>query len=120
MNESTCRIQAKIFCFIIITALSGCISGQTHVAGLEPQARTLEGTDYADLGAAEGESSSFHLFWFFPVTRPINYDQAVEDAVSSKGGDNLINVRFWIERQFWIMGTVHILHVRGNVIRYQK
>ena len=105
---------------VLILHNSGCICIQTNVAGLEPQARALESGDYVDLGVSEGESSSFHLFWFFPVTTPMDYNLAIEDAISSKGGENLINVRFWIERQFWIVGTVQVLHVRGNVIRYQK
>lgn len=100
--------------------LSGCLAIRKHPVGLEPVARTLEQADFDDLGESEGESSSFNLLWLVPVTRPVSYDAAVIDAISKRDGDNLINVRYWIERQFWVMGTIQVLHVRGNVIKYRR
>jgi hypothetical protein len=118
MNKLFHTLTAYVLCVSI--ALTGCLSIHTNVAGIEPIARSLEVKDYEDLGTAEGESSCFHLFWFLPVTPPLDYDKAVTDAISKKNGDNLINLRFWIERQINIMGTIHVLYVKGNVIRYKR
>lgn len=98
----------------------GCLSIQTQVGGLEPQAGRFDDAPFEDLGYSEGESSSFRLLWMFPVTAPISYNEAVEDAISKKGGDGLIEVRTYVERQVWIVGTIQTLYVKGKVIRYQK
>ena len=45
-------------------------------------------------------------------------NDAIEQAINSKGGDNLINIKWWLERRYWIVGTVDILYVEGTVIRY--
>jgi hypothetical protein len=112
----------KVLCLLVCSALclSGCLSVRKHAAGIEPLARALEQSDFEDLGESDGESSSFILLWLIPVTRPLSYDAAVDDAISKKDGDNLINVRSWIERQYWVMGTVQVLRVKGSVIRYRR
>jgi len=110
-------IVASIFCLSIC---SGCLYKGLRVAGLEPQAKTMESKKYRVLGEAEGTSSSFNLLWIIPVTPRIDYDKAVTDAINNLRGDNIINVRTWFERQVWIIGMVEILHVKGTVILYER
>jgi hypothetical protein len=38
--------------------------------------------------------------------------------VQSEGGDNLVNIRYYYEHQYWLVGTVDIFSVTGTVIRY--
>jgi len=99
---------------------SGCLYLHTRPAGLEPQAKTSGGLNYTVIGESEAQSSSFNLLWLLPVTPRISYGEAVSRAIDDKKGDDLIEVRTWIERQIWILGMVEILHVRGTVIRYEK
>jgi hypothetical protein len=114
-----CRLSVTVY-FISAVSVSGCLHFNTRVTGIEPQAKSLENQKYTVLGESEGQSSSFNLLWFIPVTPRMNYAAAVDQAVSSKKGDNLIDVRTWKERQVWIVGTVEILYVRGKVIRYDR
>ncbi len=117
LKNSILFVSLALLAVIIFTA-AGCISSQIHPAGIEPSARNLYKAEYEILGTGEGQSSSFNLFWLFPVTPRINFEYAVNEAISEKGGDDLIDVRFWMEKTHWIVGTVKVLHVKGTVIRY--
>lgn len=97
---------------------SGCISFQAHPVGVEANAKYLRSQDYEILGTAEGTSSSFRLFWLIPVTPASTCDEAVDDAIKSKGGDNLIEAVFTRESLVYIIGTVDNIYVKGKVIRY--
>ena len=110
----------SIFCILVSVLLSGCLFFNTRPTGIEPQAKNFDNKKYAILGEAEGQSSSFNLLWVIPVTPRINYDTAVNQAIESRKGDNLIEVRTWKERQVWILGFIEILYVRGKVIRYER
>jgi hypothetical protein len=112
------------FVIVFLTALSmtvsGCISFKAHPEGVVPSARIMTSPYYEVLGEAEGMSSSFRLFWVFPVTTAANNAEAVDDAVKSKGGDNLIEAVFTSESKVYIIGTVDNIYVTGKVIRYQQ
>lgn len=105
-----------LWCCTIL--VSGCVRSSIRATGIEPQAKNFIAGNYRVLGETEGMSSSFNLLWVLPVTPRISYESAVNDAIARLGGDNLINVRTWIERQIWVAGMVEILHVRGTVIVY--
>jgi len=111
-----------LFQMIIATALfsvmTGCISFNSHAVGVEASAKYMASPDYEILGDAEGMSSSFRLFWAIPVTPPANNRDAVDDAVKSKGGDNLIEAVYTSESKVYIVGTVNNIYVKGKVIRY--
>ena len=100
--------------------LAGCLSIKEIPGGIEPSARPLEYGRWEELKEAEAESSGFKLFWVLPVTAPADFSQAVDEAIGTEGGDNLINVRWHHERQVWILGTVEIIRVKGKVIRYER
>ncbi len=104
---------------IILFISTGCLSVKTHTKGLASNAYPVEDEKYDVIGQGEAKSSSFHLLWFFPVTPTISYNEAVHNAVSKSGGDNLIDVYTWHEKQTWIVGTVNILHVKGKIIKYE-
>jgi len=100
--------------------MTGCIHVQTSARGIQPNAKPMQKDIYQELGPASGMNSGFRLLWFIPVTPCPYADKAVNDAIYSKGGDNLIEVRYWHERQYWLVGTVDIIHVEGVVIRYSS
>ena len=117
------KIRAVYTMLIIAAVLSvftGCISSRSHAVGVEPNAKYMTSPDYEVLGEAEGVSSSFRLFWLFPVTPAANSSEAVDDAVKSKGGDNLIEAVFTGESKVYIVGTVNNIYVKGKVIRYTQ
>jgi hypothetical protein len=104
-------------CTMLVT---GCLYNRARLTDISPQAKIIESDRYRVLGVSEGTSSSFNLLWIIPVTPRIDYDRAVNDAVAGLRGDNIIEVKTWIERQVWIVGLVEILHVKGKVIQYEK
>ncbi len=110
------KVQVILF-ILLMFCLSGC-AFHTHMKGIEPYARPLEDKEYKVLEESEGKSSSFHLLWALPVTVPADYKEAVDQAINDKGGDNLIDVQYYHEQQYWIVGKVDILYVKGKVIRY--
>ena len=98
--------------------MTGCLYFRSHPDGIQPIAKETDYYNYEILGDAEGSSSRFALLWFIPVTPPVTYDEAVTEAIRSKGGDNLVEVTSWSETKTYIVGTVYVLHVKGKVIRY--
>ncbi len=118
-HPATLLCLAAATILALVTLMAGCVSVKTSLMGVSTNARTMESMDYEVLGEAEGMHSAFRLFWILPVTPRADREKAVEEAVASKGGDNLIFVRTWRERQHWVLGTVDIIHVRGVVVRYR-
>lgn len=109
-----------IFGIMLILSLvlfSACLGMRTHVKGIEPSARPLNTGKYEIIEPAEFAVSSFKLFWIFPVTPDLKIHETIEEAVNNRGGDNLIEMQVWHERQYWIVGIVDIIHVKGIVIR---
>lgn len=118
VGRSFYRVVAGLFvCAIVAT---GCLYNRTRLTDISQQAKVIENRQYRVLGVSEGTSSSFNLIWFIPVTPRTNYEKAVNEAVAGMRGDNIIEVKTWIERQVWIVGLIEILHVRGKVIQYEK
>jgi len=101
-----------------LAAPTGCLSVRTNLLDVQTSAKPMEKAEYEIIGDSEGTHSQFNLFWFIPVTPRVSRQTAVDEAIASKGADNLIFVRTWRERQVWILGTVSIIHVKGQAVRY--
>jgi hypothetical protein len=97
---------------------AGCLSFSNRPLGIQPSAMEMRSSQYEVLGGAEGASSSFRLFWIAPVTPDLSIDEAVTEAIRSKGGDNLIEMCMSYHRDVYIVGTVEGIRVTGKVIRY--
>jgi len=98
--------------------LSGCLHSHTKFHGLEPTVEPLQKKKYEVLGGAESQVSNFSFFWVWTVTEEVDFDQAFREMISEKGGDDLINVHTWCNKQHWIVGTITIIHIEATVIRY--
>jgi hypothetical protein len=106
------------FSLLIATCLTGCLSFNAHPVGIQPSAKDMQSPYYEIIGEAEGISSEYKLFWFFPVTPEANTKEAIDNAIKSKGGDNLIETVITREKNVYIVGTVNNICVKGKVIRY--
>lgn len=102
---------------VAASSLSGCIYTKIHAVGLQSSAQSRPAPSYETLGEAEGMSSSFTFLWALPLTPRITLDEAYNEAIRSKGGDNLIGMSIWREKQVWILGTIDTIRVKGTVIR---
>jgi hypothetical protein len=101
----------------MLMIVPGCIT-RNHFRGMEPSIKPLKSPSYKIIDEAETKVSNFNLLWFFAVTSLPDYDKAILETVKEKGGDDLIDVRWWHERQDWILGTINIIHIKGKVIKY--
>lgn len=112
----------KAFCIAVLIcgqlAFAGCLSFTKHPGGIQSQAFEINGRSYEVLGEAEGFSSSFTFFWLLPLMPPATLDEAIEEAIRSKGGDNLIDIHYYKERDVYFTGTVDAIRVKGRVIKY--
>lgn len=109
-----------IFTIILLCSIltNGCLASRIFPGGIEHSASELKDQPYEILGEAEGQASNFSLFWFVTVTPRADIDRAISNAISKKGGDDLIDIRWWIESKVYILGTVKIIYVKGKIIRY--
>jgi hypothetical protein len=105
---------------ISIFLFQGCVSIKRHAVGIEPSARPVINENYKIIKDAEVSDSSFKLLWIFPVTPEPKINEVIDKMIKDSGGDNLIDVKIWHERQYWASGTVDIIHVNGKIIRYEK
>jgi len=110
------------FClfFVSIMLSAGCLSFKARPVGVLPSAKYMQSPYYEIIGEAEGISSEYKLFWLFPVTSRANTNEAIDNAIKSKGGDNLIETVITRERNVYIVGTVNNIYVKGKVIRYLR
>lgn len=106
---------------LILLALSlvGCA---TIPQGTSPAASPLiseEGKPktYEVLGKAEGSAGHFTLFGFIPFGRA-NIDAAIQEAVAQQQGDNLINVHYYVNSAWYLIGSSTSITVKGDVIKY--
>ena len=112
--------RAKLLVLLPLAAICGCLYGRVHPLAIEPAAKVMGSSGYQVLGEAEGVSSSFTLLGIFPVTRKVDPERAVDQAIRSLGGDNLIEAVYYSEIKVYIIGVVDIVHVKGKVIRYTR
>lgn len=114
------KLCAALLFISVILSLTGCLYSKSHPAGVEPSAKFMESLRYEVIGEGEGSASSFTLFSIVRVTPRLDSSEAVDEAVKSRGGDNLIEAAFTREKRVYIIGTVDIIHVKGKVIRYLR
>ena len=113
------RIATLCLLVLLAVLMPGCIVYRGyHQWGYEPQVARLKTVRYEVLGHAESKVSNFTLLWVWSVTRDPDYDRAIREMISEKGGDDVIELSFWVDKQHWLLGTVTVMHIRGTVIRY--
>ncbi len=118
--KSFFRIRVFIlFIIIAVSSLSGCIYSRVKTSGIEPYVSHLRSSDYEIVGEAETQVSNMSLLFFVTVTPKPDYNSAILEMVSERGGDDIIDVRMWIEKQHWVFGTVTIMHIKGRIIKYK-
>jgi hypothetical protein len=112
----------KIFPVIAVLLVcgGGCMFYKSiHLAGIEPSMHPLRNAPYEILGEAETIISNFNLLWAISVTPRPDFEKAILEMANEKGGDDVIEVRWWRERQQWIVGMVTVIHIKGTVIKYK-
>lgn len=112
-------MKTSFILFSALLLLAGCA---TIPQGTAPASSPLVGEDgkareYQVVGRAEGSAGHFTLFGFIPFGRS-DIDAAIQDAIASYQGDNLINVRYYVNSAFYLVGSSTSITVQGDVIKY--
>ena len=104
---------------LLLLMLNGCLFYRSmHLAGAEPNVKKLKDLPYEVLGEVKKSISNYNLLWTVTVTSRPDFERALLEMASEKGGYDVIEVRWWRETQQWLVGTVTIIHIKGKVIRY--
>jgi opacity protein-like surface antigen len=108
--------------FALLCSLLSLVGCATIPQGTAPSASPLISEDgkprqYQVLARAEGNAGHFTLFGFIPLGRS-DIDAAIHDAVATYQGDNLINVRYYVNSAYYFIGTSTSITVQGDVIKY--
>ena len=99
----------------LILSLSSCITPR----GMTSSSTPIHGKNIAEyLGKAEGSDSSLSILSLFSIGRP-DIDEAIEEAINSKGGDALINVRMYEKTYFFLLITYTRVIITGDVIKFE-
>lgn len=110
-------MKKAIFLFALCMAILGIYGCAGVPLKLANQADEMK---YDILGESEGSCIGIMLFQLIPINQNFRFQCAYNEAVSSKGGDALINVEIQ-ENWFW----AYILNgyrttVKGTVIKFRK
>ncbi len=117
-----------LFVLSVLVSALGCAGagaekgGHTRVVRMAPSATILRSSEYEVLGEAEGEASTLFLLGFFPVTKPLNPEYALSQAVQKyEGGQSMVNLIYWHETHYYFpLGVVSVWKVQGKVISLQR
>ncbi|PJD99915.1 MAG: hypothetical protein CK427_15135 [Leptospira sp.] len=103
------------FCILTISCVG---DGKVRDISIQPEATRILSSNYEILGSSIGESSTFYILGFIPITTEISMDYALSQAVQKiPNGQTMVDLKVWHEtRYFFPLGTVSVLKVRGNVI----
>ncbi len=90
--------------------------------GIEPVSEQLtdgQGNNkkYNIIGKVEDSDGYFSLFGFIPFDK-ISINDTFKKIARNKGGDALINIRYWLRNSFYVVGTYTSLEVKAEVIKY--
>ena len=112
------RIRFLVFSAILALTLSlgGCA---TASAGLATSNIPLDGRKYTVLGTAETVRKWYTFdvgFFGMPLKDP-PIDEAVQDLLKAKGGDALINLRYFTDRSIYLFITQHRFYLKAEVVK---
>jgi len=104
-----------ILAVIALGAFAACVTPMGMTASTTP----LEGKKIEqNLGKAEGSDSTWSLFGIWSMGRP-DIDEAIREAVTDKGGDAMINVRWYEKTYYLVLFSVTRLIVTGEVVKFE-
>ncbi|MCX8123901.1 MAG: hypothetical protein N3F66_07020 [Spirochaetes bacterium] len=101
---------------IIITGIAflhGCVTPMGMTSSSTPLHNKVI---IENLGQAQGSDWSWSLFGLWSVGRP-DMDNAINEAIASKNGDALINVRWYQKHYYFVLFSVTKVIVTGQVIK---
>ncbi len=97
---------------ICVVILSGCSS-------VPKRTGAVQGREYDVLGKATGSAGGFMLFQVIPIGHNMKIENAYNNAVNAKNGDDMINLTI-SESWYWAyIGNGYKTTIEGDVIKYK-
>ncbi len=107
--------------FILLpAAMLALMACATVPGGLAASTTPIEGRKYSILSKAAGSSNRIAFLGILPLTGPNTVREAVEEAITSAGGDALIDVTVDGYTQYWILFSRTVTRVTGTAIRFER
>ncbi len=107
------KIIPIIFVMILITVLISCVTPMGMTSSSTP---LYNKTITENLGQAEGSNWSWSLLGLWSIGRP-DMDKAINNAIASKNGDALINVRWYEKHYYFVLFSITKVIVTGQVVK---
>ena len=111
------KLRNVVLAVLALSLTAGCV---TNPGGIAPSTTPLAGKEYRVLGEVEGTDTRVYLFGILPLTGANTTQEAVNDALASKGGDALLDVTVDYNWEFWFFITRSETMVRGKAIRFTE
>ena len=116
MKSIVTSLRTVVLAVGLVAASAGC----AHMpGGVAASTTPLEGRKYTNLGPARQSDSRIALFGILPISGSNTIRGAIRKAVSSRGGDAMINVTVEAYSQYWILFSRDVTAVEGDVIRFE-
>lgn len=102
----------NIFSLLAIALLCGCVSQPLKLSAPRKP-------NYDVLGEGQGSATGLMLFGVIPIGQNERFVRAYDEAVKSKGGDDLLNPEI-TENWFWAyVLDGYSTTIKGTVIKYK-
>ncbi len=111
------KLKYLVLSIMVLAMTAGCVHSP---GGIAPSTTPLAGREYYVLGDTSGTDSCVWLFGLLPVTGSNTTREALDDALSSKSADALIDVTVESYFQWWILFTRSVTAVHGKAIQFKK
>jgi len=112
--------SVKMFA-LVVALLLFIVSGCAHApGGISPSSTPLEGKKYVNMGHATGADSLYYLLGIIPLSNSNTTPEALANAISSRGGDAMINITVESYAQWWVVVSRVVTTVQGDVIKFQE
>ena len=109
----------KYMFLLLIIFMSGCIRSVKTI-DFKESLKPLSSSDYEIGESSEGLSSCFKLMFLFPVVDRENILKAEENAIAKEAADNMIEVSYFKETTYILLGKIDAYYVRGKAVKYKE
>lgn len=109
------KIIQLIAVFIICAMFAGCSTVPICVTSSITPLQDKTVTE--NLGQCSGSSSAYSILGLFMIGRP-DINEAISNALDTKKGDTLINVRCYEKTSNFIIFTISTVIVEGEAVKF--
>ncbi len=113
------HVPSRLHFLPFLAAVFVAVGCATSSVGIVTSNIPLEGRQFTVLGTAETERSwySFDMGFIGIPLRDPPVDEAIADLLKAKGGDALINLRYFTDRTIILFVTRHRFHLKAEVVK---